>query len=145
MANMKLSLDTRITRPKSLQLKSYNPKNTWRARGRGRSGNGGRQQKQLNSETPCDLRDPRTLEHILPAVCKKKTMFSASLVPQPAENHTYYLIHPQSSLVCVRGVQVSWVWMGRRKATITPYSPQSHPHARWLRTCESGVLIQQMQ
>ena len=34
-------------------------------------GNGGRQQKQLNSETPRDLKTPRTLELILPAVCEK--------------------------------------------------------------------------
>ena len=40
--------------------------------GRGRSGNGGRQQKQLNSETPCDLKIPRTLEPLLPVVWQKK-------------------------------------------------------------------------
>ena len=42
--------------------------------------------KQLNPETPCDLKTPRTLEPILPAVCVKN--FSAYFVPQPAENHT---------------------------------------------------------
>ena len=30
-----------------------------------------RQQKQLNSETPCDLKKPCTLEPILPAMCEK--------------------------------------------------------------------------
>ena len=54
--------------------------------GWGRSGSGGRRQKQLNSETPCDLKTPHTLEPILPAVCEKN--FSACFVPQPAENDT---------------------------------------------------------
>ena len=42
--------------------------------GRERSGNGGRQQKQMNSETPCDLKAPHTLEPILPAVCEKNIL-----------------------------------------------------------------------
>ena len=44
------------------------------------------QQNKLNFERACDLKTPRTLEPILPAVCEKT--FSASFVPQPVENHT---------------------------------------------------------
>ena len=60
----------------------------WWVGGWGRSGNSGRQLKQLNSETPCDLKTPHTLKPILPAMCEK-IRFSTSFVPQPAENNTF--------------------------------------------------------
>ena len=67
---------------------TLNPKKkTWRVGGRGKSGNGRWQQKQLNSKTPCDLKNPWTHESTLLAVCEKK--ISAPFVPQPVENHTY--------------------------------------------------------
>ena len=61
-----------------------------RAGGRGRSGNGGRQQKQLNPETPCDLKTPHTLEPILPAVCEKYVFrfIRSSASGKPHFSHT---------------------------------------------------------
>ena len=47
-----------------------------------RSGNGGRQRKQLNSEMPRDLKTPYTLEPILPAVCEKKCFLLLSFLSQ---------------------------------------------------------------
>ena len=63
-----------------------------------RSGNGRRQQKQLNSEmSHTDLKTPHTLETILPAVCKKNV--STSFVPQQAENHTSPQVRVQVTMI----------------------------------------------
>ena len=58
----------------------------------GWSGNGRRQQKQLNSETSRDLKTPRTLEPILPAVCEKNVFpfFHPSVSGKPY----FQLVHP---------------------------------------------------
>ena len=82
MANKKLRLDT-ITillevlyyfNPKTIwnsttTMEQYylNPKTIWRVGGRGGSGNGVWQQKQLNLKDP----PPRTPKPIIPAVCEK--------------------------------------------------------------------------
>ena len=56
---------------------TLNPKKkTWGAGGRGKSGNGRGQQKQLNSKTPCDLKNPWTHESTLLAVCEKNIFCS---------------------------------------------------------------------
>ena len=56
---------------------TLNPKKkTWGAGGRGKSGNGRWQQKQLNSKTPCDLKNPWTHESTLLAVCEKNIFCS---------------------------------------------------------------------
>ena len=46
--------------------------------------------KSGQSHKPCDL-CPHTLAPRLPDVCEKKT-FSASFVPQPAENNTLLVV-----------------------------------------------------
>ena len=94
-AHMKFSLDKYKNNSGKIQPPPPPPtkkkkKKTCRAGGRGRSGNGGRQQKQLNPKTPCDLKTPA---HSNPysQPCVGKT-FSASFVPQPAENHLTLLV-----------------------------------------------------
>ena len=74
-------------------MKSYNnPKNTWRVGGWVGQVSGRRQQRQLNSEKPCDLKTPCTLKPILLAVCEKKVF--CFFHPQPVENHTFYSTAP---------------------------------------------------
>ena len=69
-----------------------NPKNTLWVGGWVGQVKGRRQQRQLNSETPCDLKTPSTLKPILLAVCEKSIF--CIFRPQPAENHTFYSTAP---------------------------------------------------
>ena len=65
MANKKLRLDTITILLEVLYY--FNPKTIWRVGGRGGSGNGVWQQKQLNLKDPPP---PRTPKPIIPAVCE---------------------------------------------------------------------------
>ena len=52
--------------------------------------------KQTELSTSHDLKTPRTLEPILPAMCEK--IVSASFVPRPAENYTWSLVMVKGSI-----------------------------------------------
>ena len=88
-------------------LKSYNPKNTWRMGARGRSGNGGRQQKTTELWNATWPEVPPTHSNPYSQPCMRKT-FSASFVPPPAENHTSYFFLSNVSQLLFVSVSVYW-------------------------------------
>ena len=73
-----------LPRHRNILQKRQRPQQRYRKKrsAKRRSSNGGRQQKKLNSETPRDLKTPRTLEPILPAVCGKKPFPLLSFLSQ---------------------------------------------------------------